>query len=264
MAESAAAGASRDEPWAVALFRRSLLKQRKLSEIVAMLGPTEGQRCLDLGSDNGVISLLLRRRGGRWASADMTEEAVASIRSLVGGDVHRVAGAPLPFGDAEFDKVVVVDMLEHVVDDAAFVAELARITRPAGRLVINTPHRKDTLLRRVRHALGQTDERHGHLRPGYDARDLERLAGGAFELESQRTYSRFFSELVDTAVNFAVERLGKQGSAKGMVVTGADLAKHRRLFRAYSLVYPIVWAVSRLDALVPATGYMLIAALRRR
>ena len=50
-----------------------------------------------------------------------------------------------------------------------------------------------------------------------------------------------------------------------MVVTGADVARHRTLFRAYSVVYPAVWAVSRLDA-APAlrSGYMLIAAATRR
>jgi hypothetical protein len=69
---------------------------------------------------------------------------------------------------------------------------------------------------------------------------------------------------VDTAINWGVERLGKKGSAKGMVVTGADVRRHDRMFRAYSAIYPIVWAVSRLDALVPASGYMLIAAFRRR
>ena len=67
--------------WAVALFRRSVLKQRKLAEVAEMLGPTTGLRCLDLGSDNGVVSLLLRERGGDWASGDLTEEAVSSIRS---------------------------------------------------------------------------------------------------------------------------------------------------------------------------------------
>ena len=82
-------------------------------------------------------------------------------------------------------------------------------------------------------------------------------------MDQHHTYSRFFSELVDTAINVAVERLGKKGSAKGMVVTGADLAKHRKMFLAYSVVYPVVWAVSRLDALVPASGYMLIARARR-
>jgi len=249
--------------WAVDLFGKSVLKQRKLQELQALLGPTDGLRCLDLGSDNGVISLLLRREGGSWASADLTDEAVASIRGLVDTDVHKADGGRLPFPDAAFDAVAVVDMLEHVPEEHAFVIELARITKPGGRLIVNTPHRKRTLLRRLRHALGQTDEKHGHLRPGYTPERLRELLAGRFEIATHHTYSRFFSELVDTAINAAVERTGKKGSAKGLVVTGADVAKHKKLFRLYSLVYPVVWAITRLDALVPASGYMLIASARR-
>jgi SAM-dependent methyltransferase len=252
------------EPWALALFRRSVLKQRKLAEIVGMLGPTEGLRCLDLGSDNGVVSLLLRRRGGSWSSADLTAEAVGSIRELVGSDVHQVDPARLPFADAEFDRVVVVDMLEHVPDEAAFVTELRRVLKPGGRLLVNTPHLKRTALRRLRHALGQTDEKHGHLRPGYTAEGLRALLGAGFDVERHHTYSRFFSEAVDTGINVAVERLGKKGSAKGMVVTAADIGQHRKMFLAWSIVYPLVWLFSRLDVLVPASGYMLIAAAARR
>ena len=251
--------------WAEKLFRKSVLKQRKLAEITALLGPTDGARCLDLGSDNGVVSLLLRQRGGRWASGDLIPETVASIQGLVQNDVHLVRGDALPFADAEFDRVVVVDMLEHVPDHAAFAAELARVTKPGGRLVVNTPHLKHTALRRLRHALGQTDEKHGHLRPGYTPEILRELLEPAFTLDRHHTYSRFFSEAVDTGINVGVERLGKKkSSAKGMVVTGADMGKHRKLFAAYSAVYPFVWAVSRLDALVPASGYMLIASLTRR
>ena len=249
--------------WALALYGRSVLKQRKLAELARSLGATGGLRCLDLGSDNGVVSLLLRERGGSWASGDLTEEAVASIRSLVKSDVHLVQADRLPFPDAAFDRVVVVDMLEHVPDEGAFAREIARVTRPGGRLVVNTPHLKHTLLRRLRHAMGQTDQKHGHLRPGYTQERLRELLGPAFELESHRTYSRFFSEAVDTALNWGIERLGKASSAKGMLVTGGDLARHRKAFRTYSLIYPIVWATSRLDALVPASGYMLIASARR-
>ena len=249
--------------WAVALFRRSVLKQRKLAEIESMLGPTAQLRCLDLGSDNGVVSLLLRERGGSWASGDLTDEAVGSIRSLVGEDVHLVGGDRLPFPDASFDRVAVVDMLEHVPDEAVFARELARVTKPAGLLVVNTPHLKRTALRHLRHALGQTDEKHGHRRPGYTPERLRELLSPAFAPERHRTYSRFFSEAVDTALNWAMERTGKKPSAKGMVVTADDLARHRKTYRAYAAVYPLVWALTRLDALVPASGYMLIAAYRR-
>jgi SAM-dependent methyltransferase len=250
--------------WAVALFRRSVLKQRKLAEVADMIGPTTALRCLDLGSDNGVVSLLLRERGGSWASGDLTDEAVGSIRALVGEDVHLVRGDLLPFPEASFDSVAVVDMLEHVPDEAAFARELARVTRPGGLLVVNTPHLKRTALRRLRHALGQTDEKHGHLRPGYTPERLQELLAPGFALERHRTYSRFFSEAVDTALNWGMERAGKKSSAKGMVVTSGDLARHRKTYRAYAGVYPFVWALTRLDVLVPASGYMLIASLRRR
>ncbi len=229
----------------------------------ALLGPTAGLACLDLGSDNGIVSLLLRERGGTWRSGDLTEQAVASIRSLVGEDAQLLSGERLPYEDASFDRVVVVDMLEHVPDEAAFAAELGRVTRPGGRLVVNTPHLKRTALRRLRHALGQTDEKHGHLRPGYTAERLRELLAPHFELERHHTYSRFFSEAVDTALNWGMERLGKRSSAKGMVVTHADVSRYRRLFRLYSAIYPLVWLLTRLDPLVPVSGYMLIASGRR-
>jgi hypothetical protein len=136
--------------------------------------------------------------------------------------------------------------------------------KPGGQLVVNTPHLKKTALRRLRHALGQTDEKHGHLRPGYTAESLRRLLEGRFDLRSHHTYSRFFSEAVDTAINVAMEKLGKKGSAKGVVVTRGDLDRHRRLFALFSAVYPAIWSVSRLHALVPASGYMLIARATRR
>ncbi len=136
--------------------------------------------------------------------------------------------------------------------------------RPGGVLVVNTPHHRETLLRRVRLGLGLTDEKHGHLRPGYTARRSRALLEGDFVVEECRTYSRFFSEALDTALNWAMERLGKKSSAKGMVVTGGDVARHAKAFRLYSVIFPVVWLVTRLDGLIPwADGYMLVARARR-
>ncbi|MGH7163073.1 MAG: class I SAM-dependent methyltransferase [Planctomycetota bacterium] len=252
--------------WPLRLFRKSVLKQAKLRELTRHLGPTEGKSCLDLGSDNGVISLLLRRRGGRWRSADLAPEAVESIRALVHDDVHLLRDGRLPFPGAEFDAVAVVDMLEHLPDDRAFCGELARVCRPGGILVTNVPHaRRRSPLRWFRHRLGQTEEKHGHVRPGYTLRGLSALLGDRFDLESSRTYSGFFSEAIDTLIAFAYGKIAKPGGSKGVLVTGDDLRSHRKAFRAYAAVYPVLKAFSWLDRLfffVP--GFMLIARWRRR
>ncbi|MBI5669320.1 MAG: class I SAM-dependent methyltransferase [Chloroflexi bacterium] len=254
------------QQWPVRLFNKSVLKQRKFREITAMLGPTAGLRCLDIGSDNGVISLLLRQQGGSWASADLEEKTVRSIRALVQTDVHRIDGRGTPFADDEFDCVVIVDFLEHIPDDEAFIRELFRILKPDGLLVVNVPHVKHSLLRRFRFAIGQTDEKHGHLRPGYTIESLRRLLGDRFTLEQHHTYSRFFSEWIDTMIVWAVGLLkGRKGdeSKKGLVITGEDMAAYQKMFRLYALVYPVVWLIAKLDLLLPFTsGYMLIARAR--
>ena len=253
------------EPWALRLFRKSPLKRDKVAALLSVLGPVDGKRCLDLGSDNGVVSLLLRQQGGSWASGDLTPETVEAIRGLVETDVHLVTEDKLPFVDREFDLVVVADMIEHVEGEAAFVAELARVLKPSGRLVVNTPHVRNTALRRLRLRLGQTDEKHGHLRPGYTRESLARLLRDRFEIGETKSYTKAFSETIDTVMQFGLESLGKKGSKKGVVVTGGDLNRHARLFTVYSAIFPFVWAFSRMDALLPGNdGYRLLLVATRK
>lgn len=248
------------QAWAIQLFAKSVLKQAKFREVTALLGDTTGQRCLDIGSDNGVISYLLRQRGGQWSSADLNAQTVEAIRKLVQTDVEQIDGTRLPYPDHTFDAIAVVDFLEHIPDEKSFLDEAHRVLKPGGLLILNVPHLKHSLLRRLRHALGYTDEKHGHLRPGYTAAELRTLLGARFTVDAERTYSRFFSEFIDTLMNWGVSLL-KRGktTTKGQVVTGDDIAANQSMFKMYSLIYPIVAAFSRLDGLIPfRSGYMLI------
>lgn len=54
--------------------------------------------------------------------------------------IHDLGSIPYPFPDDEFDDVICRHVAEHVPDVMAFVAELHRITRPGGRILIVTPH----------------------------------------------------------------------------------------------------------------------------
>jgi ubiquinone/menaquinone biosynthesis C-methylase UbiE len=257
--------------WAVALFNRSVLKQEKFRRISELIEDPVGRTSLDIGADNGTISYLLRQRGGRWYSADLDERAVASIRELVRDCVYRLDGSRTPFANAVFDQVVVVDYLEHIPDDEAFAAELARIVRPGGSVIVNVPHLKPySLINRLRHAIGLTDEWHGHVRPGYRLEDIRSLLGPRFEIEEARTYSKAFSELVDTLLNGANElrRSGNHGTRptrKGTIITSADLRRRQKEFRLLSAIYPALWLMAKLDYLLWAqSGYKLIVRARRR
>ncbi len=51
------------------------------------------------------------------------------------------AGEELPFADDSFDLILSNEVLEHVADDRACAAEMARVTRPGGRIVVFAPNR---------------------------------------------------------------------------------------------------------------------------
>jgi len=253
------------QDWPVLLFSKSALKQRKFKEITDLLGETGQLHCLDIGSDNGVISYLLRRRGGTWKSADLDTQAIQSIRQLVKYDVFQVDGRRTSFQDNEFDRVVIVDFLEHVETDREFIEELIRIIKPGGELIVNVPHIKNSPLRRFRLAIGQTDERHGHVRSGYTIDGLTTLLMGKFTIVSYKSYSKFFSECIDTLISLVlgVFKKGEATSQKGLLVTEHDLRRYQNIFKIYSLIYPLVWILAKLDILLLwCSGYMLIAKAR--
>lgn len=232
------------------------------------LNSVKGKTCLDLGGDNGVISYHLRSIGGTWCSADLEDEAVDSIKSLVNSNVYKIDGEKTPFNTSFFDAVVIIDFLEHIHTDKSFINELNRIIKPDGALIINVPHiKKISLIKYLRNLLGLTAEKHGHVREGYNITQLKKLIGNKFEVIQYKTYSKFFSELIDTAITFAYTNFrgnrGKQ-SMKGVLVTEKDFKKNDKLFKIYSVIYPFMWIISKLDCLLFFTeGHSLIIKAKK-
>ncbi len=67
---------------------------------------------------------------------DRAVEALARADGIALG-----VGEQLPFADDSFDLILSNEVLEHVVDDRACAVEMARVTRPGGRIVIFAPNR---------------------------------------------------------------------------------------------------------------------------
>lgn len=95
-------------------------------------------RVLDAGCGTGGFLASLSRRsaiGLEWSSA-----AAIRAREKSGVPVARGSVNALPFADGVFDAVVSADVLCHAaVDPALALAELKRVLRPGGRLIVNMP-----------------------------------------------------------------------------------------------------------------------------
>jgi demethylmenaquinone methyltransferase/2-methoxy-6-polyprenyl-1,4-benzoquinol methylase len=100
------------------------------------LAPRAGERVLDLAAGTAVSTAELARSGAWCLACDFS---LGMLRAgLHRGRLPRVAGDALrlPFADAAFDAVTISFGLRNLVDPAAGLAELARVTRPGGRLVV--------------------------------------------------------------------------------------------------------------------------------
>ena len=242
----------------------SIPKRRKWNAVQAMLGADSPRRALDLGGDDGTLSTLLREQGGKWTSGDLTLSAVTALKRAVGDEVVRIGAPGLPFATGSLDCVVVLDLFEHVGDDGALAHELARVVAPGGSLVSVVPRkRRYSILRAIAHALGDTDERHGHVRPGYRRDEMVELLGHAFREKATTTCLRPCTEIVDLFVR-VVARSGEDAGDKGVVVTEETLGKKSTAYRIYRVILPLLRAFAGLDAILrPIPGSLLVSRWER-
>ncbi len=111
-----------------------------------------GQRLLDLGCGFGRHSYAALKLGAEVTACDLGRAEVERVRDLahllrLEGDISATTfsaavqgnAVGLPFESNSFDRVIASEVLEHVADDEAAFAELARVLIPGGRLAVTIP-----------------------------------------------------------------------------------------------------------------------------
>ncbi len=97
-------------------------------------------RVLDVGCGVGMYAGAFRRETPNVFGIEIERERALDARDHTAGTIQSV-GEQLPFADDTFELVFSHEVLEHVTDDRACVREMARVTRPGGRMVIFVPNR---------------------------------------------------------------------------------------------------------------------------
>jgi SAM-dependent methyltransferase len=120
----------------------NLAKRVRLIERHA--GPLGKRRVLDCGCGAGEYVRALLLRGADAYGVEFDAQKIAAGQAHGGELAPRIGVGDLEalaFPDASFDVALVNEVLEHVPDDAAALAEVRRVLRPDGRLVVLSPTR---------------------------------------------------------------------------------------------------------------------------
>lgn len=272
-----------ERPWQLEVFDKTLKKRQKYQELQGRLPNLAAKDCLLItcGDNNGAMNFHFRANGGRWQWADVEGDANADIEQLLGEPVVHLDPAAFPYDDQSFDCIVVVDVIEHLEDDAPFFQEVQRVSKPGGILLVTVPiddERK--IANRLKERAGMGLSFYGHTRMGYSIPELNTaVSRSGFAPDMSGTFIRPVTELLELGINFGyVFTLNrKKGSSKperqdaspGHPVaisptTGSAFNSHSGAFRLYSLAFPVLKAITFLDKLIPfVDGHAVVVRARR-
>ncbi len=116
-----------------------VIRLKTAQKIVRLAGlPTEG-RLLDAGGGTGRVTQELRHL---VSSVVILDESLGMLRQATNKGGLAVVCAPserMPFGNATFERVLMVDALHHVANQRETIAEMWRVLKPGGRIVVEEP-----------------------------------------------------------------------------------------------------------------------------
>ncbi|WP_402467314.1 class I SAM-dependent methyltransferase [Isoptericola aurantiacus] len=219
-----------------------------------------GGRVLEVGCGQGAVGVRLAAAGHDYTGVELdgASAAVAGERLAAAGLPGRVLhGSVEELGDdGAFDVVCAFEVLEHIDDDAAALAQWLPLLRPGGLVLVSTPAWQQRF--------GPMDAAVGHHRR-YDPPQMRALLAGAGLTD---VGGRLYGAPLGYALEAVRNRLAERRLADDGTTTAERTARSGRLFQPSSAVSgaavaAATWPFRLTQRAFPASGPALVAWGRR-
>ena len=116
-----------------------VIKAKLPERLAELVDITSTERMLDVGGGTGRVSQFFSDQVDQIVIADLAFQMLAKSQSKNGLYPVNSHSEILPFPDESFDRIIMVDALHHVCDQAKTARELWRVIKPGGKIVIEEP-----------------------------------------------------------------------------------------------------------------------------
>jgi demethylmenaquinone methyltransferase/2-methoxy-6-polyprenyl-1,4-benzoquinol methylase len=122
------------------------------TRLLALLETNSSQRLLDVGGGTGRVTSTLVDHVGQAFIVDVSPGMLLEAQDK-GLCVYQGVSEHLPFPDGAFDRVLIVDAFHHFRNRPKAAAELMRVLRPGGRMIVEEPDIRNGFVKLI--ALGE-------------------------------------------------------------------------------------------------------------
>lgn len=180
----------------------------------------EGEKLLNVGCSDGLMERKLQGKFSKLVGIDINPIDIEVAKSGKSKEMDFIVGAAekIPFPANTFDRIICMEVLEHVEDDKKALAEMYRVLKKGGELILTVPQRKypwtfdpiNAFLEKVFKfhlplgVWGYGDDR------VYGETELQKLFRGAgFKISKTRFVSHYFLGLCENYISQLLQPLVK-------------------------------------------------------